>query len=79
MKTLLLASAATVLLSASLASADNPLIPNDSDHMAALGFAIEHNASVWRGQTGIGVVTSTYRGGNVMPLHKEYKANGNNQ
>jgi hypothetical protein len=64
MRTLLLASAA-MLLSGSFALADNPLIPNDNDHMSALGFAIERNAAVWSGRTDIEVVTAPYRGGGV--------------
>jgi hypothetical protein len=66
MKTLLLASAA-MLLTSSFAFADNPLIPNDNDHLAALGLAIDHNAVAWRNGSGIAVVTVTYRAGSVMP------------
>jgi hypothetical protein len=64
MRKLLFASAA-VLLSGSFAYADNPLIPNDNDNMAARGFIIEQSQAVWTGRAGTEVVTSTYRGGAV--------------
>ena len=65
MMRLVLASTAAVLLSGSFGLADNPLVPNDNDNMAARGFIIERNPAAWIGRSGAEVVTSTYRGGVV--------------
>lgn len=65
MRNLLIASTAAVLLSGSFAYADNPLIPNDNDNMAARSFIIEQSQAVWTGRAGTEVVTATYRGGAV--------------
>jgi hypothetical protein len=63
MRKLMFVSTAAVLLSGSFALADNPLIPNDNDNMAARSFIIEQSQAVWTGRSGTEVVTSTYRGG----------------
>jgi hypothetical protein len=65
MRNLLIASTAAVLLSGSFAHAENPLIPNDNDNMAARSFIIEQSQAVWTGRAGTEVVTSAYRGGAV--------------
>jgi hypothetical protein len=75
MKSILLASAATVLLSVSLAQADNPLVPNDNDHKAALGLATEHDTALWIARSRIEVVTSSYRlGAAMMPTDTVFRA-----
>lgn len=66
MKKILFASATALLMSGSFASADNPLIPNDNDHMAALGFAIERNAAADSRWYGARIVTSASQGGGVV-------------
>jgi hypothetical protein len=62
MRTQLIASTAAVLLSASFAAADNPLIPNDNDNMAARSFIIEQSRQARTGLYGAPIVTYTGRG-----------------
>jgi hypothetical protein len=58
MKTFLFASTAVLLLSGSPANADDPLIPNDNDHMQALSTALERNAAASTTRYGAQIVTA---------------------
>lgn len=66
MRKLLFASVAAVLMTGSFANADNPLIPNDNDHMQALNFAIGQAVDRRQGWYGAQITTSTSQGGGVV-------------
>lgn len=66
MRNILFASTAALLLSGSLANADNPFIPNDNDHMEALNFAIGQTVDRRQAWYGAQITTSTSQGGGVV-------------